>query len=391
LARLELQETRKAAKPRRGAGDVVLRPARLGDIPELVRVENECFEMDRLSRRSFQRLLRSGNIACTVAVRDRRLVGYVLVLFRRSISLARLYSIAVAEGARGVGLGHQLLAAAEDEALSNDCVYMRLEVHPKNRRAIWLYRDMGYEEFGVFQDYYEDHADAKRMEKRLGGGLASVESRVPFYAQTLEFTCGAAALLMAMKALDPKSPFDRGEEFRLWREATTIFMLSGHGGCGPYGLALAAYRRGFEVEVFVNDLDAFFVDTVRSAQKKEVLRLVENDFRAQIAETDIRVSRGALSVEGLSEAFAEGAVPIVLVSSYRIDRDRIPHWVVVSGVDSRFIYVHDPFLDAEGDTTELDCVNMPIPKAEFRRLARYGKSQLKATVILRRRRRRSSS
>jgi hypothetical protein len=79
------------------------------------------------------------------------------------------------------------------------------------------------------------------------------------------------------------------------------------------------------------------------------------------------------------------------VSSYRIDRDRIPHWVVVSGVDSRFIYVHDPFLDAEKETTELDCVNMPIPKAEFRRLARFGKSQLKATVIVRRRRKRPAN
>jgi ribosomal protein S18 acetylase RimI-like enzyme len=391
LERLGVSNGRKASKSRASAVEVTIRPARLGDIPELVRIENESFEMDRLSRRSFQRLLRSGNIACIVAVRDRRMVGYVLVLFRSSISLARLYSIAVSTGARGMGLGHQLLAAAEGEALKHDCVYMRLEVHPKNRRAIALYRDMGYQEFGVFHDYYEDHADAKRMEKRLGGGLASVESRLPFYPQSLEFTCGAAALMMAMKGLDPKAPFDRGEEIRLWREATTIFMLSGHGGCGPYGLALAAYRRGFEVEVFVNEADVFFVDTVRSAQKKEVLRLVEKDFLAQIAETDIRVSRGALSVEGLCEAFAEGAVPVVLVSSYRIDRDRIPHWVVVSGVDSRFIYVHDPFLDADKDTTELDCVNMPIPKAEFRRLARYGKSQLKATIILRRRRRRSSS
>ena len=58
---------------------------------------------------------------------------------------------------------------------------------------------------------------------------------------------------MAMKALDPKSDFSRTHELQLWREANTIFMGSdGHGGCGATGLALAAHRRGFEVEVWVN-------------------------------------------------------------------------------------------------------------------------------------------
>jgi hypothetical protein len=51
--------------------------------------------------------------------------------------------------------------------------------------------------------------------------------------------------MMAMKALDPAMELNRTLELRLWREATTIFMTSGHGGCGPYGLALSAYRRGF--------------------------------------------------------------------------------------------------------------------------------------------------
>ena len=49
--------------------------------------------------------------------------------------------------------------------------------------------------------------------------------------------------MMAMTALDPSRTMDANDEIRIWREATTVFMTSGHGGCGPYGLALAAHRR----------------------------------------------------------------------------------------------------------------------------------------------------
>ncbi|MCL1487420.1 MAG: peptidase C39 family protein [Marinobacter sp.] len=69
--------------------------------------------------------------------------------------------------------------------------------------------------------------------------------RYPYYPQTTEFTCGPAALIMAMAALNQQQSLTTLEELKIWREATTIFMLSGHGGCGPHGLALAAWHRGF--------------------------------------------------------------------------------------------------------------------------------------------------
>src|SRR3546814_2094248 len=48
---------------------------------------------------------------------------------------------------------------------------------------------------------------------------------------------------------------ERALEIRIWREATTIFMTSGHGGCDPYGLAVAANRRGFHAKVYVSVSD----------------------------------------------------------------------------------------------------------------------------------------
>jgi len=133
-------------------------------------------------------------------------------------------------------------------------------VRTDNASAINLYRKLGYRQFGIHHDYYEDHMDALRFEKRLVQSRPDM-ARVPYYEQTLRFTCGPAALLMAMNALDPQMKPSRAQELRLWREATTIFMTSGHGGCGPYGLALSAWHRGFDVEIFVNDETTLLVDT----------------------------------------------------------------------------------------------------------------------------------
>ena len=69
--------------------------------------------------------------------------------------------------------------------------------------------------------------------------------KLPNYNQSLDFTCGPASLMMAIRALDKTQPLDRAHELQLWREANTVFMGKGHPGSSPYGLALAAWRRGF--------------------------------------------------------------------------------------------------------------------------------------------------
>ena len=58
-------------------------------------------------------------------------------------------------------------------------------------------------------------------------------------------------------------------------QATTIYMTSGHGGCGPHGLARAAFKRGLSVRVAVNTDDALFIDSVRQEQKKEVMQRIQ--------------------------------------------------------------------------------------------------------------------
>ena len=201
----------------------MIRTASLTDIDALVAIENICFETDRLSRRNFRYMITKAKAELLVAEsEDRKVIGYVLVLFHAGTSLARLYSIAVLPQYQGKGLGKTLMLAAEAAALENECVYMRLEVRQDNSDSISLYERLGYHSIGAYHDYYQDHMDAVRMEKRLVPSLEPSMVQVPYYQQTLDFTCGPAALMMAMKALDKDLEMNRHEELRLWREATTV-------------------------------------------------------------------------------------------------------------------------------------------------------------------------
>lgn len=367
----------------------MIREAAPADVPALRAIEDRCFESDRLSVRSFRHLLKRGHADIILdedeASHDAR--GYSLVLFHRGTSLARLYSFAVDPACRGRGVGRDLLKEAEGRALDRGAVVMRLEVREDNVAARRLYEKSGYRQFAISPHYYEDGMAAVRMDKTLAPGLGVSAAAVPYYAQTLEFTCGPAALMMAMKALRPGMDLDRTLEMRLWREATTIFMAGGFGGCGPLGLALAARRRGFDVEVHVSDPVALFIEEIRGEEKREVVRLVQEDFLRELTAEGVSLSRECPSVDAIAEAATAGGIPIVLISSYRLMGDKELHWAVVSGTFGAIVYLHDPYVDRKKGKTATDCFAIPVARREFSRMARCGRSKHFAVLVIRNSRR----
>lgn len=363
----------------------VIRSASTADIEALERLEAASFAVDRSTRRSLRHLVTRAHAAVIVAedAGTGVLLGSVTLLFSRGTATARLYSIAVDPEARGRGVGARLVRAAEAEAWRRERPWMRLEIRKDNAASIRLFESQGYRRFGEHADYYEDHMDAWRYEKALDDRLKPSLARVPYYAQTLDFTCGPAALIMALKAHRPEVKYGRRNELRIWREATTIFMTSGTGGCGPFGLAVAAHRRGFAPAVRVSDDGVQLSDTVRDPEKKEVMRVVQADMLAELEKAHVPVVYGPLRLAELEEAFDDGAIPLVLVSSWAIYQTRTPHWVVITGFDEHFVYVHDPFVDVDEGETRADSMNMPIGREQFRRMARYGRRGLQAAVLVR--------
>jgi ribosomal protein S18 acetylase RimI-like enzyme len=362
--------------------NVWIRPAVISDVDQLVELENACFDSDQLSRRSFKWMITKGRALLLVAESEQHVVGYVLLLYHQGTSLGRVYSLAVAAEQRKLGLAKQLMEIAEHEALEDGRSFLRLEVRPDNAGAIRLYEKLGYEVFDVVSDYYEDHADALRMMKVLHHEPEVAHQQVVHYSQSTDFTCGPAALMMVMKTLRPNFKLDRSLELQLWREATTIFMTSGHGGCSPHGLALSAYNRGFSTTLITNSAETPFINSVRNDEKKAVVELVHQDYQAAIAETEMTLKVGQVDVAILQYYLKQGALAVVLISSYRLNQSKSPHWVVLASISDTFVYFHDPEIDLEENKSVTDSLYIPVTHQEFNRILGYGRPRYQAAIIL---------
>lgn len=147
---------------------LLYRLAAPADLVNLLELEEACFEQDRISGRSFRRLIGAPSAILLVAERDGGLLGYALLLLRRGSEIARLYSLAISRQARGQGLGAALLERCEEQAWARGCRRLRLEVRTDNASAIGLYERSGYVRFARSVGFYEDGSDAWRYEKPLG-------------------------------------------------------------------------------------------------------------------------------------------------------------------------------------------------------------------------------
>ena len=144
-----------------------IRRARPADLPALHALECRAFTTDHLSLRQYRKHIDSASARVLVAVDASGLLGKAVMFFRRNSGVARLYSIAVADHARGRGLGEALLHAVERASREAGCDRLRLEVRQDNAAAMRLYERLGYRRFAARHAYYEDGADAWRYEKPL--------------------------------------------------------------------------------------------------------------------------------------------------------------------------------------------------------------------------------
>jgi hypothetical protein len=112
------------------------------------------------------------------------------------------------------------------------------------------------------------------------------------------------------------------------------------------------------------------------------MRLVQEDMREELEAHGVPIHHRAVPPDELEALFARGGIPLVLISSYRIYKEKFPHWVVITGFDSRYVYMHDPFVDSDEGEIIADCINMPILRREFAAMSRYGRANQRAVVVI---------
>lgn len=371
-----------------------IRRASPADEDALYQLEWVSFTSDRFDRRQIRHLLTRANATTWIAQRGNQIQGAAIMLWREGTEVGHLYSIVVHPAHRGRGIGKRLIAVCEREARRRGCGRMALEVREDNRRARRFYERLGYHTVERLPAYYQDGTDGLRMVKPLAPGEAAAPQGrwadeksagllldVPYYAQSLEFTCGPACLMMAMKYLDPEMTLGRALELLLWKEATLIYMTSGLGGSDPFGLALAARRRGFRTTVMTSDGRTPFLSSVRKPEKRTVIRLVHHELRRQALELGIPVQHSVFPVDEMVTALRRHLVPIVLISTYRLHGTRAPHWVTVTGLDDAHIYFHDPY---EGFYRRNNrcATHVKVPIREFTRMRRYGRHMQRIAVLI---------
>lgn len=68
-------------------------------------------------------------------------------------------NIAVAEAARGQGIGKALTSALMQYAANLGVAYLTLEVRASNEKAIGLYKTLGFVKVGIRAKYYDDNQE----------------------------------------------------------------------------------------------------------------------------------------------------------------------------------------------------------------------------------------
>ncbi|MEM3852069.1 MAG: peptidase C39 family protein [Methanomassiliicoccales archaeon] len=173
--------------------------------------------------------------------------------------------------------------------------------------------------------------------------------RVPrFYRQTMDFTCGAACLLMALNFFEPAFALTPENEVDIWREGNLIPAM----GMGRYGIALILLRRQCTVRILSTTADFEFSSRIRA-------RLGDNQysqFRLLAQERMHRAKMLGLKEQTVSDitvrdldAVKRGSLVFLLTDASVLGDETAPHWILIYGMDHEKLYFHNP-LASEGGT-----------------------------------------
>jgi len=146
---------------------VIIRKAVEGELPDLLRIEEECFGVEKFSPETVRAFVAREDAFVLLAVEGDKMVGSAMCIISEEVLEGKIASIAVLHGHRGKGVGTSLLEACEREFQSHQLRRYSLEVETENEPAISMYLSRGYKPKGIIKDFYSAGRDAYCMEKKV--------------------------------------------------------------------------------------------------------------------------------------------------------------------------------------------------------------------------------
>jgi hypothetical protein len=171
--------------------------------------------------------------------------------------------------------------------------------------------------------------------------------KIPYYAQSAEFTCGPACLLMIFKFFDRRLKLNRTLEFEVWRQCNMI----GVRGADPFGMSVPLLDAGYEVCLATQRRRMIEPDLWRARLRKHgftaedarlaLFGMAENRKRALGRGLTVEYRR--LTAERVIRSLREGFIPLALVHMGVVHQLDIPHWVVVTDAGEDHVTFNDPY------------------------------------------------
>lgn len=146
---------------------LIIKRASEENLNAIAALENACFKVEVFSRRQIRYLLLQSKSIFLVALDKEKVIGYIVVLLRKHLGLARGYSLCVHPDYRRLGIGGMLLEEAEELLLDMGYRKITLQVGIDNAPALSLYMERGYNVDKLLTKYYEDGGDALHLVKGL--------------------------------------------------------------------------------------------------------------------------------------------------------------------------------------------------------------------------------
>ncbi|MBX8631967.1 MAG: peptidase C39 family protein [Thermoplasmata archaeon] len=193
---------------------------------------------------------------------------------------------------------------------------------------------------------------------------------VPFYRQTMDFTCGAACILMVLSYHDRQFRMDRDNEMDIWREGTSVIPL----GIGRYGLSFPFLKRGYTVSIKSNVTGIEFLERIRKRldeRQMAIFRELYEERRSRAFKMGLMEETvSELSLQEVKDSLFGGNVPLMLTDAAALGDETAPHWIAITGVENDTIHLNNPLAESPSS----------LPAGDFGRINGFMGEQILVSV-----------